>query len=308
MVSDERGQLILVGAVAIALVLLGLVLVVNTALFTQVVGSEGTVETTREGSLAAGQIGRAVAAAVAEENRDGGGISSIESDVDDRVDNDLDPQLRTRSVESGSAFTSVEFEGETVTGSRIHQEDYGTLTDASGSSTWHPLPSSDPGDVGRFVLTINVTTSAGGDTFTVFAEGDSVSPLNRSLDIDVDTSSDEVDLATPETTCSNIEATQGTVRVDITNGRVLEDSSCQFDLFGPPEPPYALTFSQGDEVTGTYELTTDQESGIVGLAIFDSADDQPTRDDAIWAFEYSYEYDTGDATVESDSHEVEVYD
>src|SRR6056297_1851309 len=103
MVGTDRGQLILVGAVAIALVLLGLVLVVNTALFTQVVGSEGTVETATDAGVSGHELGESIAAIARSENRHNTSVDDINSAIDGEVTGHLQPLVQRRSVESSGA-------------------------------------------------------------------------------------------------------------------------------------------------------------------------------------------------------------
>lgn len=306
MVSDDRGQLILVGAVAIALVILGLVLVVNTALFTQVVGSEGTVETTKDGGLAAEEVGDSIAAVVAAENeRAAGPASDATSDIDGRVeaevDDHLEPGFRTRSVETGGSYVSLDYTDVNENGTRVTQDAIRPFTSDTGAGDWAPIPSG--GDVGGFFLTIYTNESAG-VLDIVLAN----STASRTLELSYNPISDTVTVDGPDTpaACSGVEPTADTVRVDVSNGRVFEDSACSFDLFGSMRPGYSLEFTSAG-INGTYSFVTDSDLTTTNPDYGDTSSD-PGLSNAIWSFEYASEYDTGGATVESDSRVVDVYD
>ena len=305
MVGNDRGQLILVGAVAIALVLLGLVLVVNTALFTQVVGSEGTVETAKDGGITGHEVGETIASVASSRNVEYGQTASNKSGIVDlEAIADLEPIFQNRTVDSGGAFVSVDYDRMVEEGTLVAQNQTGEFTDANGVPTWQPVPLSNPGDVGGIFMTIDYAASGTGDPFTVYV--DAVGGPNRSITITPQTG-DQIDITTSTgTTCSNVPVTSNTVRIDVTQGHVLEDRECQFDLFAGTQPDYTVTFSNGDEVSGTYQLVTD--SDLMGALVFDSDDDQPTPTEAIWSFEYSYSYRTTSTTVETESRVIDVYD
>lgn len=316
MVSDDRGQLILVGAVAIALVLLGLVLVVNTAVFTQVVGSEGTVETTRSGGVAAGELADALATTVAEENRqagpsDNGG--SVDNEIEDEIDGTesaLGAALRDRSLESRGSFVSLEYDGNEDVGTRIAQEDVGSFADASGDPRWSPVALENRSDIGAFAMVIDTDESDFTSPFDVEVTG--ASGGSTELTLDEAASGDiELDVTGSTTASCSIEPTNDTVRIDVAAGRVYEDSSCQFDAFRDVEPGYVVEFRGGDAVQGTYELTISDDVSPLFNTVdprFSTASDDPTLTTAVWSFAYRYEYDTDDATVESDRRVVNVYD
>lgn len=283
MVSDERGQLILVGAIAIALVVLGLVLIVNTALFTQIVGSEGTVESAKEGGVSGQEIGDAIGAVVAEENRNGGGVSTINSSTADIVEDRLQPALAERSIEGSGAFVSLEYTGSAEDGVLVKQDDNSGLDDGQLVSD---------GDIGEFVLTIDTAASAIGEEFYITID-DGTSPKNLTVNVD---SSNEISLSgADEENCSAIEPTDGTVRIDIDHGLVFEDSDCEFDLYGDTQPSYDVSLTGGGDVNANYVLVTNGTSPVSSSSV-------------IWSFEYAFKYDSNDATVRSDRREVDVYD
>jgi len=153
MVNRDRGQLILVGAIAIALILLGLVLIVNTALFTQIVGSEGTVQSAKEGSVSGHEIGNSIGAVVAQKNLHEDDVSDINSEVYDTVNDDLRPALAKRSIEQSGSFVDARYVDSTEDGRVFNQ----SSTDLVGD--WQPVTD---GDVGHFVMTVDTSQSADG--------------------------------------------------------------------------------------------------------------------------------------------------
>ncbi|AGN02659.1 hypothetical protein L593_13600 [Salinarchaeum sp. Harcht-Bsk1] len=305
MVTRDRGQLILVGAVAIALVLLGLVLVVNTALFTQVVGSEGTVETAKDGAISGQEVGEAIASSARSLNDDYGQTASSKNNtLDTNTIPNLEPILQNRSMESGGAFVSVNYDSINESGTFVSQNQSSGFTSVAGNPTWQPIPLGQEGDIGGFLMTIDYAASGTGDPFTVYV--DSVGGPNRSLTITPESGSEVAISTSTGTTCSDVPVTSNTVRIDVTHGVVFEDHSCQFDLFAGTNPGYVMTFTGGDEVAGTYQFVTD--SDLTSYPAYGAAGSQPTPTEAVWSFEYSFTYDTPGATVESESRVIDVYD
>lgn len=288
MVSRDRGQLILVGAIAIALILLGLVLIVNTALFTQVVGSEGTVESAKEGGVSGQETGDALAAVVAEANRENtGSVPSIS-------DTDVERRLVEQSVEGSGAYVSVSYLSDGKPGTIIRQDSPGAMTNQSGDTGWNAVTG---GDVGEFVITIDTAGSSGG-SFDVTA---SDATDARILNISVNSAGTEVDLSgAGQSGCTDVRATDGTVRIDVQHGTVYEDGRCSFDLFDSLEGPYDVRFDGGSGIQATYWLVTDRN--------LPTSFGSPGYHAAIWSFTYEFTYDTPDATVRSDPREVDVYD
>jgi len=310
MVRRDRGQLILVGAVAIALVLLGLVLVVNTALFTQVVGSEGTVETAKDGGISGHELGESIAVITETENRQNNSQFLIDIAVFNEVEDTLRPVAQQRSVESGGAFLNVSSGLDRVNGSVITQTDNSTFTSGNlDLETWQPVSPTQPADVGGFNITLDVSGSNIGETFQLWVHGTNgtASGINRSLSI-TPTGSDTVDISVSGgATCNNIQATANTVRIDVSHGRVFEDRDCEFDLFAGIEPGYVVTFTNGDAIFGTYEFATDVYPGSLP-PVYGSTADQPVASNAVWSMYYTFTYSTSIATVETERTVVEVYD
>ncbi|WP_248516140.1 hypothetical protein [Salinarchaeum laminariae] len=290
MVSDDRGQLILVGAIAIALVVLGLVLIVNTALFTQVVGSEGTVESAKEGGVTGQEVGNAMGAVIAEENPTS---SMADSEFDE-----LNRALANRTLEGSGAFVSLEYIDSVENGSIIEQDTTGNFTNNNGSGSWDLIRSSKSGDIGKFLVTIDTDSSSSG-TLEIDIAGSS------NLDVTVDAGTDEVTIDDGSTQCTDIQATGNTVRIDVRHGTVYEDNSCRFDALGG-DSPYSVEYS-GDltDVEGTYSIVTN--STVPEDSRYDDGSD-PSVSDAIWSFEYAFTYDSQDATVESEGRVIDVYD
>lgn len=289
MVRSERGQLILVGAIAIALILLGLVLIVNTALFTQVVGSEGTVESAKEGGVSGQEIGNSIAAIVADENREDRNYGDFEPVVQSNVSNDLEPAFAKRTVETSGSFVSLEYLDSEKEGRIIEQDSPAAI------ENWDPVIQDS--DVGEFLLVVNTGASSDGEVeIDVTPDGEPT----KTLGVGVNGPGTEVDL-TGSASCSDIQATDGTVRIDLRHGSVYEDGRCQFDLFTNGSENYHVSFRNvGDDITGTYVIATD-DTTISG--------DPGTVDvtDAVWRFSYEFTYESTDATVRSQRRVIDVY-
>jgi len=287
MVSDERGQLILVGAIAIALVVLGLVLIVNTALFTQVVGSEGTVESAKEGGVTGQEVGNAMGAVIAEENRNGNPVSSTDFEGVERG-------FRNQSLESTGSFVSLEYLTDNENGTLIEQSG-GPLIDKDNNPDWDPVTN---GDIGEFLLTLD-TVSSDPETFTITV--DPTGPgSSKTLSVSVN-GPNKIELSGGSVSgCSAIDTSDRSVTIDVRHGVVYGAGGCEFDLFSGIEEPFSVEFSGGENMDATYSIATDQTSF--------SDPDHPGGYSIIWSFEYAFTYDSQDATVESEGRVIDVYD
>lgn len=295
MVTRDRGQLILVGAIAIALILLGLVLIINTALFTQVVGSEGTVESAKEGGVSGQEIGNSIGAVVAEENLREDSYFSIENDVQAAVDDDLEPLLANRSVEGTGSFVSAQYLERTEDGRVIEQ----TSTDSVGD--WDPVSD---GEVGHFNMTIDTVQSDGGDFDIVVVDSSTGSSETLTVVVN-DPGEISISSTATGTICSNEPVTNDTARIDVRHGTVYENGNCQFDLFPDSEQRYDVSIEDlDDDVRGTYTIVTDDTASTLPGSPLGSPNESP----AVWAFAYEFTYDSPASTFESERREVEVYD
>ncbi len=160
MVTDtDRGQLLLAGAVAIALALLGLTAIVNVVVFTETAGGRGTHEAVLESDQTVDAIERAAATVVAAADRqDGKRNVAITT---------LDEEFRTMTAERTGAHVELTDIDTVETGYRV--------TDRLPMSNDTVLNASLIEEIGRLHLTItgldgSMTIRAGGESITISQE------------------------------------------------------------------------------------------------------------------------------------------
>lgn len=289
--TDDRGQLILIGAIAIALIIVGVVLVVNTALFTEVVGSEGTVETAKESGVAAEELSGSVSALVHQENVEPG--TDAPDTVDTDVDTDLEPRLVNSSLDSRGAFVSVDFTGVNESGTHVYQDTTDPIDDGAGGDVVIP----DTGDTDVGYLRMVIDTGAANGQMDVVVNGTS---SNEELHIDASASDRVTFDSTAEPGDCTVEATDGNVSVDVRSG-VTYGEECHFELFDAVDGPYRIEFQGGDDVHGQYYVVVRESTTTVLPCIVSDCDT------AVWSYDLQYSYDTGDVRSEGE-REVAVYD
>lgn len=214
MIDDDRGQLLLAGAVAIALALLGLTAIINVVVFTETAGGQGTHEAVLNSEQTVTELERAAATAVAAADRE---------EVDyGTVDDTLDQQFRQRVAERTGAYVRVESINEVASGHRVNEKlplTNDTILNASRTD-----------DIGRMSLTL---TDLSGD-MTVYAG-------SESIQIEEDASGFLV---------NGCRVDNDTVHVEFARG-VAWPSDCQFARFAGATDPQEVTLEGQQDVSGS---------------------------------------------------------
>jgi hypothetical protein len=268
--TDDRAQLLLVGAVVLALIILGLTTVTNTVLFTENTGpGEATAETNTveqfdyEGTISAKSI-------ILRVNHAERNVTT--SDVNATVNGEMSAYsaaLARSYASGGSAFVSVNYTGIERNATRIVQavdRNFTYNASHSGSVTddaadWTPLPDGERTGIGWFALNVNLANTSGAPaTITIQnATGDRLEyTLNRSgggsgsnLTIQVEQPSSGL---SEETSCGS---TGGRVSVLLHRG-VGALGDCEFPSVSTIEPPYSVSISDGDRIAGQYEIVANR--------------------------------------------------
>lgn len=282
MVSAGRGQLILVGAIAMALIVIGLVLVINTALFTDVVGSEGTVEGAKGAGVASEEIEDSVGQVVHEENLEE--TNPNDNTIRGNVEDELEPTLLNSSLDGSGAYLNVEYDGTNDDGTYIYQ-----TTTTSFPSSW-TVPGGITTDVGYFDLGIETDT---GDV-TVQVEG--ADSNTRDVDIDGGTSGEVTFSGSAVAGSCTADGVGSFLWVDLYHG-ADRSGQCNFDLFHQLEAPYEITITDSDGgAEGQYRMVVEQDVTCTDCT------------NAVWTYDLTYTYETIEVTAEAESEEVPVYD
>lgn len=241
--ADDRGQLLLVGAFALAVLLVALALVLNGAAATETLATGGGDTSAGSDALAFQRaVDRGMSGLVVSINRnDSGTVSDFEAAVAD-----WDDAAARANAEAGVG-TTVEVAG-TDSGSRIAQDTPRTFTNASGTDDW-TLASNVTASRG---LALNVSRASLNDScpgcFRVVATDGSDSWEAR-----VTNSSNAITVRVENDTTTETCAVVADMAVVDFSAGTLGDTPCDWptfeDSFGGD---YDVRYVNGGEANGTY--------------------------------------------------------
>jgi len=272
----DRGQLILVTGLAVAVTLVALVLLLNTVIYTQNLATRGTGVEHGEAVAFRGQATSGVGEVVDAENRAGyDDWETVEENVTaavERYDN-----LSTRySAERGTIADVEEGTLSLSEGTILHQtDDSRSFRSAGGGADWQLAENVSA--VRRFRATVSgedlSDDPSGAFTVRLVGESDTREFYLYNDSADAIAVSNDPDESPPDgCTASGPEAT-----VDLTAGTVGGTDCPELD-FPTESDEYNVTFENGAEATGTYELTVGLPPGDSKVKTDEFAD--PGDDDS----------------------------
>lgn len=316
MVTRDRAQLVLVGAIAIGLVLIAMTTVLNSAVFTENVarGSAddvaGDVEEFDRGAI------RDVRSVALRVNHDyeyqtapgHSGQANLTGHVKANVSSYSD-LLAESYADTGSVYVNVTPHGVGM-GTRIIQNEDDDFRDdpglGVGNSVWAPV--SDPFQIGWFVMNVDVKNVSTTNQFTLELTDSASNVLTISLrqtsDGDLDVRSDINGGSVSDVTCDSV---NGRVLLDIEDGTSYT-GDCTFNSTEQLTPPYTqLEFVDGEHGHGKYDLVANRSD----TSSFDAqpcvSGREPCRSVAVWSVTFTTHYRTQSIGY-SRNHTVEVYD
>ncbi|MCU4716592.1 DUF7261 family protein [Halapricum hydrolyticum] len=259
--SDRRGQLLLVGAIALAVIILGLSVVANTVLFTENVGTgEDRVESSEIGefSFEAQKGTRSLLLRVNHANETNT-MAELDANVRRQVTNYSDGLARMYAS-AGTKIVDISYNRTLANGTRIVQRTDRNFTYPDGGSRvsdWSLFD--DPADVGWIVFNVDLRNTSGRQ-MTVNVSGDSETlqyRFNRSNGGDgaalrVTTTN----LNTGATDTTACESTGGRVLFDLRRGEAFS-SECTSPGIETLAPPYEISVSDGHNLAGQYDVVVD---------------------------------------------------
>ncbi|WP_049980475.1 DUF7261 family protein [Halolamina rubra] len=296
---DDRGQLLLVGALTLAVMLVALAVLLNAAIYT------GNVAT-RDAGTGAGEAieyeGEARTMAQASiDGVDGDSYAEIRGNFTDSVDG-WDDLVHTHSAASLAA-TNVTT-ADMTNGSRIGQDTDRNFTDDNGNSTWTVAE-----DSHARAFRLNVTqgdlASGASDAFQV--------TFNDSTDewgVYVHTNSDDNVSVTVENetdtevgSCTVDPGDDDRAVIDITDGTVAGQDCPELRFFenlsGTYTVGYVDTLDGGEQVNGTYSLVVDQPEGSLVTGADEDAG-APAVSPALYSANLSVTYRSSDLLYKSE--------
>lgn len=294
---ETRGQILLVGAVAIAFIIIGLVIVFNTVLFTENVGSSESLQSTDRSGALNDQIRTGTTALVYRINDDG----LTGADFNDSVRSNVTKYsniLGESQAESSGVIVNASF-NQSRTG-------YGTMVRDPDNSTGFDDGTivGDERDIGGFVLTVNVsslndpavtpTTSNSGYVEVEDSTGATATVylVNNSTNLDVWVNRPGLVGTTKACTVERgSEFTGDFVTVALSKGTVPNDPSCDFEFTHNLEPGYRVELGGvgilGGSPEGSYQLAVNgsQTGGW-------TTSDTPSTSPAVWRLALDVTYDS----------------
>ena len=269
-----RGQLILVTGLLVAVAMVALVLLLNTAIYTENLASRGADQSGREAVEYRSTVVRAVGELVdAENDREHGSWGTVEANVldgIDRIDN-----FTSRNYATGGTIVWINQSTASLTtteGRLVRQSDPGPFQNESGTSDDWRLASGVDDDEVRDVR-LNVTRGslepAVGDGFNVYLDDGTDTwqayVYDSGTEVVVATS---IDGGGPTDVCS-VAASEATV--DLTRGTIDGEPCPGLNWAEGLGSDYDVEFHNGENASGTYDATVDVTGASIDSANVDAA-------------------------------------
>ena len=250
---DDRGQLLLVGAIGIAVLLVVLAVVLNTAIYTEAIATDSATAN-EERSVVAYEDGaeRAIAGIILSTNRGSDGTvteDELETNLREDVAQWSDLSDRHRATDGASGTLSVD---EVTYGTRILQDEtQREFTDGDGTADWTVAENVSRVIEFRMTITAERLQDLGNESFSVRVEDGDGSV--RELDVYAN-EDDEVTVDTGTDTCSS---PGETVTIDLVSGTVDGTPCAGLSVTDDLEPSSDIDYRNADTVEGEYALTVD---------------------------------------------------
>ncbi|NHN40163.1 hypothetical protein G9C85_00745 [Halorubellus sp. JP-L1] len=336
---SERAQLILVGAVAIAFIVLGLAVVFNTVLYTENVASSGAVNEPRE----AQQMNREARLGTQRlVDRIGTGNNWTNDDaLEDAIEGNVSAYssgLANVTGNSRPTMVSLQVDEVTQMGAYVQHRDGSAFDDESAidaDRNW-TLATNDA-RTRAFETTFRVDSldgprGVGGDPFRIVWDSSESSGTYTVWIYRTGTGPDDDVVVQPVANRSNPKvawdaseacvlpgsADNDTVTIDFENGVIDGYPSCSDELdvntAVQRSEERSIDFFNGTKAAGQYGLVVDDD-GNVGSDVFDpttlgggllTGDETPYYTHVAWSVEFEMTYGSGSVTF-TESYEIEVY-
>ncbi|WP_158057454.1 DUF7261 family protein [Halorussus halophilus] len=298
--DGDRGQLILVTGLAVAVTLVAVVLLLNTVIYTQNLASRGTEVGDSEAVGFRSEVAVGVGGLIDAENRVGYETrTKVEDNVTAGVER-FDALLSRRYGEKGT-IAVVETDSLTTTDGVILRQTNASRglnsSDASGEQSDWTL-ATDAQQVRRFRLTVsreNLTDTVDETQgFTVRLDGDSGDTWRAyvyddgGITVAVKNGTDAAEVAC---TASGPKAT-----IDLTAGTLNGTTCPKLQYATGVASPHDVAFRNGERATGTYELTLTPDGAQTGNFASADAGDSPWAAPAVYAATFEIHFETPTVT------------
>ena len=296
---DDRGQLLLVGALTLAVMLVALAVLLNAAIYT------GNVAT-RDAGTGAGEAieyenEATTMAAASIDAVDGDTYAAVRGNFNDSVQG-FSELAHTHSGASLAAtnLTTVDM----VNGSRIGQESDRNFTDDNGVSNWTVAEDTQARAFRLNVTQSSLATTADGAFQITFDDGTDEWGVFLHTDGSnvVVTVEDETDTEVGDG-CTVDPGDDGRAVVDITGGTVGGEDCPELRFFGNLSGSYTVeyvdTLDGSEQVNGTYSLVVDRQEGSLVTGADEDAG-APTVSPALYSADLTVTYQSADLLYQSE--------
>lgn len=298
----DRGQLFLIGALSLAVLLITVALLLNTAIYTENIATRGggtdSAEVIGFQNAAQAQSVDAFEHVNCEHNASYG---DLRGNYTASMNVWEDTAARHRAAEGHVGEVTV---NDTTEGTRIVQDDDRNFTDANGNASWElvadanarnytitaqpsSLITSDTGNLTSDPVFRVAFEASNGDVWSIYIYDGTVGDIT-------------VAVVEPDGTIDSRGA-DSPARLDITNATLDGDSWDALRFFDDLGEGYDVSYEYGDATTGTYSLAVDRNVSAVDGAQYhdDSSGDSPYVTPALYDAEIDIVYQTQMAYYEA---------
>lgn len=296
--SDRRGQLLLVGAIGMGVLLVVLAVLLNTAVYSQTLAAQQDgYEDEREAMQFQNAAERALAEVLVRVNeRNSSTHDELHANLESAVQ-EWDAAANRHAALDGAAGT-VSLEG-TANGTKVVQDDdFRNFTDATGSAAW--TPAENVSNLREFRMNVsrealhdveNETCAASGECFNVTIRNET-----NAWRLYVYTDDGEIRIENESGDAGPCSVVAESARIDVNAGTVGGEE-CEHLSFAGVAAPYAVEFGNADRVRGEYELRVDRR--LSNDARFED-DGSPRIEPIVYAATASITYRTPDLAYETE--------
>ena len=289
--NGDRGQLILVGAVVIAVALVGVVVVLNTVLFTENVVQDGATAAASD-SLDVTLVVRDDLAPLVDGtnyNETYANEGELETALDESVHR-YAALLGIAEAKRAPATLTVDVRNATIGYAIVHDNRSTSFLGDDGRRNWTVARNADPR---QYVLTVdpaNGTSASDGFRLSVTDGSDRWNLTTYRQDGNVSVRTNGTTVA--PSTCPDV--TAGNLTIDLRSGTTTP-GPCTFDYASGLVGPYDVSYVNGDNATGTYSVVLNGTAATLP-AVNTTASVSPYRTFVAYEVEATFSYVTPDST------------
>jgi hypothetical protein len=305
----NRGQLILVGSLTLAFIIVSLAVVFNGLAFADTLSRSGAGERLDDASRfdRSAVDGSRDLVLYVNHAAPYGGQAALNDSVAKNLTTYSDLRAESHAA-SRPGYVRVRYRGVDSHGTRVVQTADGNFTadgTPSGTADWNPVDTKR--ELGWFVVNLdarNVSATSGADRFRIELtddDGDTgILYVSRNTSTGADAATIDVETDLPGTTNDTARRacapSQDRLLLNLRAGQAF-GGYCEFNLTGPLDAPYEVRFENGKKATGKYAVVVDQSPspGPNSLGVCPEPTG-PCNAWVVWSAELTTVYETRDVS------------